>query len=693
MRFHLLAALGVVASMAAPDVAAQLNPFVEPPVAPDVNPDPDIVEVFLEASETNLQIVDGAQTSVWAFNGTVPGPTIETELGDTLIVHFTNNLPEETTIHWHGIEGPATMDGSHISQLAIPGNGGTFDYVIPMLDAAMFWYHPHVRTNEQVEKGLYGALMVRDPAEDAMLGLPPEHNERIIILDDILLDENNQIVDPLGTDVLENVLTILNGRIGNVKLLNGVPWPIDFQFDNGVPERWRMVNVANAEFFRLSWQGNEDVFQIGVDGGLLEAPILREEIEIVPIDPLPPPGGQGDHTSNSDPEQGIFLTQGERADVVFDPDGTDGQVFRIKAHDWHRGDHIAFFDEETGNILLADDLDDGTEQPLDVGFYTLNGTADDAYFPPNELKTLTKLDPQDSVGKLVLMMGHTPPPLPPDGDVKWFVQMKGPGMPLPFPLVTSLDAYDVLVGEQWTWEVVNMAHMDHPFHTHGFFFQPFEIEVQDDIDPKNNSITPIDVVQWKDTFRVPARPREEPFTSRTILRATTLFDDEGREGLVRAEGQYPTEVDSGGWLMHCHILEHSRNGMMSFFETRYDDQTFWLLGTGIEGTSGVPVFRGTGDLTPNSPLTITLENALPSTPATMFIGLSELAASFKGGTMVPSPDFSVPLVTDGLGEITIDTTWPNGVPSGTELWYQVFQSDAAAVKGVAASNAIKSIAP
>lgn len=691
MRIHFLAALAAAVLAGAPEGAAQLNPFVEPPIATDVNPDPDIVEVFLEASVVDLQIVPGAATSVWAYNGTVPGPTIETKLGDTLIVHFTNNLPEETTIHWHGIEGPATMDGSNISQLAVPANGGTFDYTIPMLDAAMFWYHPHIRTNEQVEKGLYGVLMVRDAADDALLGLPPNTNERIIVLDDILLDENNQIADALGTDVVENVLTILNGRIGNVKLLNGVPWPIDFQLTNGEPERWRMVNAANSEFFRLSWQGNEDVFQVGVDGGLLEAPILREEIEIIPVDP--PGGGAGDHTSNSDPEQGVFLTQGERVDVIFDPDGADGQTFRIMAHDWHRGDHVAFVDELTGNILLADDLTDGTGQPMPMAFYTLDGVADAPYLPPASIKTLTQLDPKESVGKLTLMMGHTPPPLPPSGDVKWFMQMAGPGMPLPFPAVTSLKALDVLVGQQWTWEVVNLAHMDHPFHTHGFFFQPYEIEVQDDIDPENNSITPIDVLQWKDTFRVPARPREEPFTSRTILRATVLFDDTGREGLVRAEGQYPTETESGGWLAHCHILEHSRNGMITYFESRYPGQTWWLLGTGIPGTSGVPIFRGEGELLAGTPVTLTLRNALPSTPVTMFAGLTQAAVPFKGGTLVPAADFTIGLVTDPIGEFSVATTWPDGVPSGTELWYQVFQADAAAVKGINGSNAIKSIAP
>jgi FtsP/CotA-like multicopper oxidase with cupredoxin domain len=63
------------------------------------------------------------------------------------------------------------MDGSNISQKAMPP-GGYFRYEFNLLEASTFRYHPNIQTNEQVEKGLYGALIVHDPNENQNLGLP-----------------------------------------------------------------------------------------------------------------------------------------------------------------------------------------------------------------------------------------------------------------------------------------------------------------------------------------------------------------------------------------------------------------------------------------------------------------------------------------------------------------------------------------
>ena len=157
---------------------------VRPALAEDVNPSRDVVEVFLTARESTWDFGTGSATPVWTYNGFIPGPTIEAEVGDILIVHLCNALPEATTIHWHGVETPANMDGSDIAQLTVPP-GGTFRYEFPLLRAGTFWYHPHVRTNVAVEKGLYGLLVVHDSDEDQILGLP--EREHLMVLDDVLL--------------------------------------------------------------------------------------------------------------------------------------------------------------------------------------------------------------------------------------------------------------------------------------------------------------------------------------------------------------------------------------------------------------------------------------------------------------------------------------------------------------------------
>jgi FtsP/CotA-like multicopper oxidase with cupredoxin domain len=100
---------------------------------------------------------------------TVPGPTLEVHEGDQVIIHFRNNLPEATTIHWHGLHIPADMDGSPLRPI---GAGKRYDYActIPRGTAGTYWYHPHpdVRTGYQIAMGLYGAIIVRD-ANDPLL--------------------------------------------------------------------------------------------------------------------------------------------------------------------------------------------------------------------------------------------------------------------------------------------------------------------------------------------------------------------------------------------------------------------------------------------------------------------------------------------------------------------------------------------
>ncbi len=253
----------------------QWNGGIQPEAAYDVNPDPDIVEVYIVAYERNIRFGKGmGKTRVWTYNGGIPGPTINANVGDTLIVHFFNFLPEPSTIHWHGLELPANMDGSHIAQNPV-APGGYFRYEFDLLRASTFWYHPHVRSNEQVEKGLYGGLVVHDPETNAELGLP--ERESLLILDDVLLDENGQVAEPFPSDPLENAVTQANGREGNVLLVNGRAFASG-KLEAGEPHRLRLLNASNTRFMRVSIPGHR-LWRIGGDAGLLENPI-----EVLPIE-------------------------------------------------------------------------------------------------------------------------------------------------------------------------------------------------------------------------------------------------------------------------------------------------------------------------------------------------------------------------------------------------------------------------
>jgi FtsP/CotA-like multicopper oxidase with cupredoxin domain len=148
MRAPVVSAVALIALLAcgshdasAPIGAALVDPWSLTPVV-DENPDPNVVELHLEAAETTKRFPGAtAPTPVWAYNGTIPGPLVDAKVGDTVIVHFKNSLPESATIHWHGVRVPAPMDGTQATQSEIPP-GGTFEYAFTLRDAGLFWFHP-----------------------------------------------------------------------------------------------------------------------------------------------------------------------------------------------------------------------------------------------------------------------------------------------------------------------------------------------------------------------------------------------------------------------------------------------------------------------------------------------------------------------------------------------------------------------
>src|SRR5262249_4894259 len=125
-----------------------------------------VVEINLDARVAKVEIAPGQIVEAYTYDGGLPGPLIRVKVGDRLIVHFSNHLPQPTTVHWHGLRIPIQMDGvPEASQPEVkPGGTFTYDFVVP--DAGLYWYHPHVMSAAQVGFGLYGALLVEDPSEN-----------------------------------------------------------------------------------------------------------------------------------------------------------------------------------------------------------------------------------------------------------------------------------------------------------------------------------------------------------------------------------------------------------------------------------------------------------------------------------------------------------------------------------------------
>lgn len=264
-------------------------------VPEDLNPDPNILEIDLEAREATKSYGGRASTPVWTFGGSIPGPLLDAKVGDRIIVRFKNSLPEPTTIHWHGIRLPAAMDGTLAMQQPIPP-GGSFRYEFTLKDAGLFWYHPHIRSDIQVQKGLYGAIRVRGAAE------PLSDDERILVLDDVRLKTDGTL-----SEYLDDTSKMM-GREGNTLLVNGVAHAT-VPLRAGAATRLRIVNVANGRFFNLRLPGH--LWRvIGTDGGLLPKPYDTERLLVSP---------------------------GERYDVMLLPTGVPGSELELVSDPYDRG--------------------------------------------------------------------------------------------------------------------------------------------------------------------------------------------------------------------------------------------------------------------------------------------------------------------------------------------------------------------
>jgi FtsP/CotA-like multicopper oxidase with cupredoxin domain len=271
---------------------------------------------------------------VWAFEGSVPGPTIEAERGWPVRVEWRNELectlpvavtvapaeadgdgvpvqclpglsggiadpyavalPGFTVVHLHGGLTPATYDG-WTENISAPGQHAVSDYPMDQR-AALLWYHDHVMgvTRFTVYAGLAGLWIVRDQRERE-LGLPEGPPFEV----PLLLQDRNFGQDPGGRLTGELVHKTDPGTMeafAPFTVVNGKVWPVlDVQ---PATYRLRVINGSNARTFRLVLLRErrpqlDRITQIGSDGGLFGAPVAI------------PPGG-------------LVLASAQRADLLVD---------------------------------------------------------------------------------------------------------------------------------------------------------------------------------------------------------------------------------------------------------------------------------------------------------------------------------------------------------------------------------------
>ena len=439
----------------------------------DVNPDPHIVEINLTASPTNLNVIGTATTPVWTYNGTTPGPLIRAKAGDQLLVHFANLLPEDTSVHWHGIRLPSAMDGvpGHTQPPVHPG--GTFDYSFVLPDEGLFWYHPHADSAAQVGYGLYGPILV-DPA-DADVAAPGAVNraelgdEVVLVLSDMGINPDGSLMPPL-TEPDDGTRALLMGQEGNVLLVNGRVRPT-LGARSGLRQRWRVVNTSKSRYYQLALAGHQFT-RIGTDGGFLPAPEA--------------------------PTDTLVVIPASRADVVLTPVGDPGAVLAVEYVPYDRGFGTDFEGPPQDLFYLSlspRPAVTGADPPL-PGQLRAIAPLDTTLATPRSIE----LTLDASSGKVVMGINGVP---------AWNA--------VPFP--AAADTTEL-------WTITNTVNFDHPFHLHGFFFQP--------LDPVTGG--PLPAQEWRDTIDVP------------------------RLGTTKFAVKYDDRV--GMWMFHCHILDHADDGMM-----------------------------------------------------------------------------------------------------------------------------------
>ncbi|MGK4578756.1 multicopper oxidase family protein [Kitasatospora sp. HPMI-4] len=222
-------------------------------------------EVYrIQMAETRVEIVKGLQSTVRAYGGCFPGPTIRALRGREVVIQQTNALDVPTTVHLHGGHTPSLSDGLPMD-LIQPGGSREYRYPNNQV-AASLWYHDHAHEleAENVYRGLHGAYLLSDPHESS-LPLPNGEFDIPLLIRDARIEADGTLsyVSPYECPHM---------------LVNGKERP---HFAVAARKyRLRVYNVAPNRHLSLRFADGAHFTQIASDGGLLAAPTALDELTL-----------------------------------------------------------------------------------------------------------------------------------------------------------------------------------------------------------------------------------------------------------------------------------------------------------------------------------------------------------------------------------------------------------------------------
>lgn len=276
--------------------ALQLEPFVDP--LPLLQRLPLQDHPFrITMREIHLKMHrDLPPTRLWSYGPDAIGPLLEARSHEELVVEWRNQLPPKhflpidyslhgsgrdlpdarTVVHLHGGRTPAVDDG-YPEHWYPPGQSRVCHYPNRQ-DAAMLWYHDHAMGTSRLNlyAGLMGVYLLRD-AHEEQLNLPSGNFELPLVLYDRIFDHQGQLFYPVSPDPEHPWMDEVEG---DAMVVNGRVQP----FYEVEPRRYRLriLNAANARFFRLALSNGASFQQIGADQGLLPSPVRLATLLLAP---------------------------------------------------------------------------------------------------------------------------------------------------------------------------------------------------------------------------------------------------------------------------------------------------------------------------------------------------------------------------------------------------------------------------
>ena len=216
-------------------------------------------DYVLTARPADVAFTPGTTTPVWTYNGEIPGPILRVRQHQPVRILVRNELPEPTTVHWHGIRLHNAADGvPGLTQAAIlPGGSFVYEFTCP--DAGTFWYHPHVNSVVQLGRGLVGLLLVEE-AEPV-----PFDADLSMVLKDWHLNPDGSFAPFTSHRAAARV-----GTLGNFPTVNGRASET-LSVAAGSVVRLRIANLDNTRVFNIGADFPAQV--IAVEGNPLAEPV------------------------------------------------------------------------------------------------------------------------------------------------------------------------------------------------------------------------------------------------------------------------------------------------------------------------------------------------------------------------------------------------------------------------------------